>query len=799
MQRRLNRHLFLSRSPVLLIASAVFLCSFAFLPITVHATYVKYTIFQSIGLLLILYLAAAKLRLLPHAWLGPRDWGRDGLLAAYFAAAFLLINLLSLLWSGFHKATSFRILELAFYIGWFILVAGFITSRRHIAFLGWTYVIAAVITAAGAFIAYHFRHRIQFIEPYQGRIGFPAGNPIFLAGYLLPPLFVCLFCAARWLMPKWFRADHTRPVIWKALPSALVAVFLLYAIYHTKSWSGGVGIVFAVVPILLFVGKRFKWLLALQFASAIALAALLCSAIWFKMDDDPLRWALLAAILIIIILLSAFSLSRKLLPFLAVPLLIVLFVAYLPRARPQFLQWYRAEVPRQPSKAVRFVLWRGMLPMIAERPLLGWGAGTFVCNYPIFALPEQFIANPPRTMALNAHNEPLQITAEVGLVGSVIAALLLFFIFRAAWKGLSADRLDAAATVGWGIFTGTVAMLVQELGSVGLRFWDYAPFVWTNLALLVALAPDRASLRTTTPGRPPIPMILRLLAFVLVLLPVGKVWHSVAFADLLSQKYRRDAGRAFEAAVAARGAGLQHDATSKLSLDHGLSGWARPSALTSASLGSLAQGYFQTCRDKNDLAIDKSFAADNLFRALFDKSLAFYSESKYKEAAAVIEELQLLAPNIADTRLALAQNYALAGNKPKAVANLAAYLQQDPSHPSARMQLSRLLRDLTPADAAAARDELLRIAKDFRRDSFDTHVVLASLLAIMGRRKSAAQELETAYSLGAVSPDLFENLVALWNDAGYPDRARLWAQQGLKLFPANQRLKQLLTPLTPSQ
>ena len=85
----------LDRLPVLLVGLILFICPFAFLPFTYHATYVKYTIFQTALLLLLLCFVARLFGLFPFSWARPASRGRHAVLAAVFACLLFSINLLS--------------------------------------------------------------------------------------------------------------------------------------------------------------------------------------------------------------------------------------------------------------------------------------------------------------------------------------------------------------------------------------------------------------------------------------------------------------------------------------------------------------------------------------------------------------------------------------------------------------------------------------------------------------------------------------------------------------------------------
>jgi O-antigen ligase/Flp pilus assembly protein TadD len=78
------------------------------------------------------------------------------------------------------------------------------------------------------------------------------------------------------------------------------------------------------------------------------------------------------------------------------------------------------------STQVRFKLWRGSLDMIAERPILGWGPGTFRYVFPRFA-PD--LMNELERQNVSAHNDFLDHLTQIGVLGSAVYLCLLVVIF----------------------------------------------------------------------------------------------------------------------------------------------------------------------------------------------------------------------------------------------------------------------------------------------------------------------------------------------------------------------------------
>jgi O-antigen ligase len=77
---------------------------------------------------------------------------------------------------------------------------------------------------------------------------------------------------------------------------------------------------------------------------------------------------------------------------------------------------------KRTSMGVRYKFWENSLTMIAEKPLLGHGTGSFAEEYGELASPKKPVQNP--------HNEFLLIAVQFGLVGMVA---YLGFLFSQYW------------------------------------------------------------------------------------------------------------------------------------------------------------------------------------------------------------------------------------------------------------------------------------------------------------------------------------------------------------------------------
>lgn len=85
----------------------------------------------------------------------------------------------------------------------------------------------------------------------------------------------------------------------------------------------------------------------------------------------------------------------------------------------------------QSSFDVRVVGWKASLRMIEENPLRGVGAGAWNYNLPTY-IPKEYAADVEHIWL--AHNEPLQLVSEFGILGWAALAALLWLITRETWR-----------------------------------------------------------------------------------------------------------------------------------------------------------------------------------------------------------------------------------------------------------------------------------------------------------------------------------------------------------------------------
>jgi len=170
----------------------------------------------------------------------------------------------------------------------------------------------------------------------------------------------------------------------------------------------------------------------------------------------------------------------------------------------------RHYILRQWQSDVRPMIWQATLRMIAARPVVGHGLGTYETEYPKYRLPEYFRRPKATNVTDHAHDELLEIAAEQGLIG-LTATLWLWA--AALGCGLCSYRRagpsDRPAILG--LIGATGLLMLHSLIDIDLRYPPNRDLFW----LLLGLLAGADSPRLAVPGQTVIrSTLVRLLASV---------------------------------------------------------------------------------------------------------------------------------------------------------------------------------------------------------------------------------------------------------------------------------------------
>jgi O-antigen ligase len=125
-------------------------------------------------------------------------------------------------------------------------------------------------------------------------------------------------------------------------------------------------------------------------------------------------------------------------------------------------------------------VWSDTLAMIRANPIVGVGLGAYETAYPIYS------ASDGTQKVSQAHNDYLQILADAGIVGGVLALWFLWAIFGAIFRGLrSGDRLLGSVALGGG--AAIFAMLVHSFFDFNLQIPSNALMFLLHAAVVSAI------------------------------------------------------------------------------------------------------------------------------------------------------------------------------------------------------------------------------------------------------------------------------------------------------------------------
>ena len=123
----------------------------------------------------------------------------------------------------------------------------------------------------------------------------------------------------------------------------------------------------------------------------------------------------------------------------------------------------------------RLVIVKDSMQMVRQRPVLGWGFGTFPVVYPSFrTFYSDFWIN-------EAHNDYVQMLVETGLVGFAISLSFLMSLYFLAFGNIYGWRHDLQASTSLAALTGCTGLLAHGLCDFNLQ-------IPANAALFFAFA-----------------------------------------------------------------------------------------------------------------------------------------------------------------------------------------------------------------------------------------------------------------------------------------------------------------------
>ncbi|MHC4441276.1 MAG: O-antigen ligase family protein [Planctomycetota bacterium] len=386
-------------------------------------------------------------------------------------------SMLSAWWSPWAEASFGEGLRQLIVTVWAIAL-GQTLGRKGARPAAWAMVIVLVITAAVG-IWYHMER-----NPYQ-RLKFPIGNPIFLAACLLPGILLCLATIAgefQYVFRGYtgsFSCDRDQSNTndswyprWVVLGAIIGLVILYWAFRLSASRGPLVGLMAGLaMSVYLLLTKRSRWVFVI-----ILLVAIVAGVFWFQSQLSVLEGGRGATI----------------------------------RLRMHTMQY-----------AVNLFL---------DSPVVGHGQGSYVLLAHPLSLADAMndpIAFPAPVVG-HAHNEWLEILADLGAVGFALMAIGLVLTFVSARKALlrMKDPADRWCTIG--LLAALVAIVVEETGDVALRMAGLPVVFYGLIGIIWGMSREPDS-GTAPVSRPP-GRVVRVVALIAAIAAAGGIAH-VAVRD----------------------------------------------------------------------------------------------------------------------------------------------------------------------------------------------------------------------------------------------------------------------------
>jgi len=227
-----------------------------------------------------------------------------------------------------------------------------------------------------------------------------------------------------------------------------------------------------------------KWKVLPRLLSIIAVSSVMVGVVLLTRTRSSLTGLAAGAFFLAVFL---FFRKRKLLPgwlrktgpVLLIVLLLIGVIALIPSFR-------QLGSSSQSSLVVRRVIWSGAIRMFMEKPLTGWGPGTFQTFFPMFRDPLYHLMGAGHNTA-HAHSEYLELLSEMGIPGLLAWLSVILLFFRTALKRIRGG-------VGIGLLCGVAVLLAEAATSVALR-WPSSAFMLALFAGSALVAEGRSAKR----------------------------------------------------------------------------------------------------------------------------------------------------------------------------------------------------------------------------------------------------------------------------------------------------------------
>ncbi len=434
----------------------------------------------------------------------PRPEKRSWLLTPPAATGLALAGfagwaILSSSWSPWPEASFHSGLQLFFTVIWAIILSRTLTRTSvHWAVLAIVLVLAAT---AALGVWYHYERSPEM------RLEFPIGNPLFFAACLIPAIMLLPAAVIR----RWSQIGHgderrygagsnrqsstTVKWLWLLLMGAAL-VLLLWAFKLADPRGPALGLI-AGINVAVFLSVRRRW-----------------------------RWAVGLAILVQVV--ASYGLYQ--------------------------IHVERSGGNRSATARMRLCTWRYAGNLALHEPLAGHGRDTYVLFAQQMSVPDVERDPPafPSPYLGHAHNEWLEVLAELGAVGFALMATALGITFWCVLLTLRQPMNNADRWCLLGLTAALAALIVEECFNVALRKPGLPILFYTVIGLVLAFCRDSLVPKSAMPRKHGQPLrIVGLLAGIIVAWAIfawaWRDWQgALAHTQAVEQVEKENWNQAFE-------------------------------------------------------------------------------------------------------------------------------------------------------------------------------------------------------------------------------------------------------------
>ena len=250
-----------------------------------------------------------------------------------------------------------------------------------------------------------------------------------------------------------------RKLYWTIEPSQFAHT---YGSYVSRNHYAGLMEMLAAIPLVLTAGQLLKG--GKRTLAGFAFILMAGSIFLSASRGGMVAFSVEALIFVVLLLRNPFH-KRTALLFLGMLVLLIAFLGYTSRGQISGRMHDSTVSDRLAMTADTLRLWK-------ERPLLGWGLGTFATVYPhVRSFPTDLLVDA-------AHNDYAQALAETGIVGF---AFVLWFIFVLCRMGVQCSRhwdTDWGSALSLGALLGCAGMLTHSFVDFNLQIPANAAFFY---------------------------------------------------------------------------------------------------------------------------------------------------------------------------------------------------------------------------------------------------------------------------------------------------------------------------------